>query len=133
MAKALQYAARGYRMSPAEELGQAVFAEEAVALGDAAQQLGNVVLVRDIEFYSTHKVTHPIALPFPCRAVGTGYDRPVQTLRHGVAVFGPILTLLQLLGLARRRCTAASAWQPHTVVDEREGVGAGRWGGRRRI
>jgi GTP cyclohydrolase I len=59
VAKALQYATRGYRMSPAEELGQAVFAEEAVALGDAAQQLGNVVLVRDIEFYSTHKVPIP--------------------------------------------------------------------------
>jgi hypothetical protein len=61
VAKALQYATRGYRMTPASELGQALFAEEAVALG--VQQLGNVVLVRDIEFYSTHQVRCPAAPP----------------------------------------------------------------------
>ncbi|KAK3251126.1 hypothetical protein CYMTET_30729 [Cymbomonas tetramitiformis] len=50
VAKAMAFAARGYRMCAAEELGGAVFSE-----GSSVGDQGNLVLVRDVELFSTHR------------------------------------------------------------------------------
>lgn len=52
VAKAMAYSVRGYQGSASAELGTALFTEEAVALG--TEEHANIVLVRDIEFFSTH-------------------------------------------------------------------------------
>jgi GTP cyclohydrolase I len=52
VAKAMMFAASGYSKCVTKELGSAVFSEESVSLG---KEFSNVVLVRDIEFHSTHE------------------------------------------------------------------------------
>ena len=90
VAKALTFAARGYKMSATKELGGAVFSEESVSMG---KEFCNVVLVRNIEFYSTHEED---IMPF-----------------YGHAHIAYVPKSGQVIGLSKfARITEVSNWKP---------------------